>query len=149
MSKAIDTLRQLGVSVTKPRIVILEYLMSEPMHVSASSLCNDLKDTLRISRATVYNTLNIFTENKLLKKIFVNNGTCYFDTNLSQHYHIYDVDKKELIDVCITDNSNISNYLESMVIGSSDVKDAEIIASDVILYTKSRVNDCTTPASTS
>ena len=38
-------------------------------------------------------------QKKDLRKFYVNNDKMWFDTNLQDHYHFYDAEKDELIDI--------------------------------------------------
>ena len=59
-----------------------------------------LKNTnINISLATVYNNLNELADKGILRKFYVNNDRMWFDSNLQDHYHFYDSDKDELIDI--------------------------------------------------
>jgi Fur family iron response transcriptional regulator len=51
------------------------------------------------SRATVYNTLNLFVEKKLIREVIVDPSRVFYDPNTDPHYHIYDVETGELTDV--------------------------------------------------
>jgi Fur family iron response transcriptional regulator len=53
----------------------------------------------RASKATVYNTLNLFSRHGLLREVYVDAGKVYFDSNTDEHHHIYNVDTGELWDV--------------------------------------------------
>lgn len=44
---------------------------------------------MRVSLATVYNTLHQFTDVNLLREIVVDSQRCYFDTNVSDHHHFF------------------------------------------------------------
>ena len=44
------------------------------------------------SRATVYNTLNLFVEKKLIREVIVDPSRVFYDPNTAPHYHLYDVD---------------------------------------------------------
>jgi Fur family iron response transcriptional regulator len=54
---------------------------------------------IRVSLATVYNTLHQFTDAGLLREVVVEQGRSYFDTNTSDHHHFFNVDRSELIDI--------------------------------------------------
>lgn len=53
----------------------------------------------KASKATVYNTLKLFTQHGLLRELHVEAGKVYFDSNTSEHHHIYNVDSGELSDI--------------------------------------------------
>jgi Fur family iron response transcriptional regulator len=44
---------------------------------------------IRVSLATVYNTLHQFTEAGLLREVVVEPGRSYFDTNTNDHHHFF------------------------------------------------------------
>ena len=44
---------------------------------------------VRVSLATIYNTLNQFTEAGLLREVVVEAGRSYFDTNIGDHHHFF------------------------------------------------------------
>jgi Fur family iron response transcriptional regulator len=51
------------------------------------------------SRATVYNCLELFTERKLLQQIVVEHGLVFYDTVITPHPHLYNIDTGELRDI--------------------------------------------------
>ena len=51
------------------------------------------------SRATVYNTLNLFVEKRLIREVIVDPSRVFYDPNTSAHYHIYDVETGRLTDI--------------------------------------------------
>lgn len=58
-----------------------------------------ISTSVSVSLATVYNTLNRFTEKGLLRQISVNGAKKYFDTNATSHHHFYLEDHRELVDI--------------------------------------------------
>ena len=53
----------------------------------------------RISKATVYNTLNLFCERGLLRTVDVDPTRQFYDSSTSAHHHFYNVDTGELTDI--------------------------------------------------
>ena len=53
----------------------------------------------RVSKATVYNTLNLFCERGLLRTVDVDPSRQYYDSSIESHHHFYNVDTGELIDI--------------------------------------------------
>ena len=86
---------------TKQRMLIANYLFDGcDKHVTAEGLHKKLKKlSLRVSLATVYNTLHDFCEKELLNKVSINSDKIYFDTNTSPHHHFYVAKEQQLIDV--------------------------------------------------
>ena len=101
--KYIEKLRKSGLRPTKQRIKICEVLFNreKTFHFSISDLTKILQNqhNLKISLATVYNTVHAFQKKGYLKEINIGNDMSYFDTNTSSHHHFYDQQTKELIDI--------------------------------------------------
>ena len=54
---------------------------------------------LRVSLATIYNTLHQMTDAGMLREVVVEAGRSYFDTNISEHHHFFHEESGWLIDV--------------------------------------------------
>jgi hypothetical protein len=54
---------------------------------------------MKLSQATVYNTLNQFTQLGLLRQIGVDGSRSFFDTNTTIHPHFFFEDEGRLVDV--------------------------------------------------
>ena len=96
-------LRSSGLRPTKQRIEICKLLFDrkDTFHFTINDLSNYLKSITvdTISLATIYNTIHAFKEKGYLKEISINSDKTYFDTNISNHHHFFDENKKELIDL--------------------------------------------------
>lgn len=69
-------------------------------HVSAEALHAEAQAArVPVSLATVYNTLNQFTEAGLLREVAIQGNRSYFDTNTSNHFHYFLEDKGQLVDI--------------------------------------------------
>ena len=81
-------LRHKDIKLTKQRVALASLLFNLPTgHVTAEELHDETKKKeLRISLATVYNTLNHFSENGLIKTLQVDNQKTFFDRNTEHHY---------------------------------------------------------------
>ena len=99
-SELIGILKEKGVKITQPRLLILEYLMTHHIHPTADRIYNDLSKRAGISFATIYNNLNFFVKEGLLKRIRLFDDSDIFEINLHKHAHftcrickkIYDID---------------------------------------------------------
>ena len=102
-STFIDKLRSSGLRPTKQRISICKVLFERrnTFHFTISDLMKILgsKGNEKISLATVYNTVHAFKNKGYLKQISINSDKSYFDTNVSNHHHFFDENKKQLIDL--------------------------------------------------
>ncbi|MBH21575.1 MAG: transcriptional repressor [Rhodobiaceae bacterium] len=96
-------LRRKDIKLTKQRVALASLLFNLPSgHVTAEELHDETKrNELKISLATVYNTLNHFADNGLIKTLQVDNQKTFFDTNTDHHYHYKYKDK--LQDIRISD----------------------------------------------
>ena len=84
-------LRNVGLRPTRQRLALADLLFGEgDRHVTAEALHGEAELAgVRVSLATVYNTLHQFTEAGLLREVVVDAGCCYFDTNVSDHHHFF------------------------------------------------------------
>ena len=107
----IEKLRSSGLRPTKQRLQICKLLFDrkETFHFTIGDLSKILrKETnLKISLATIYNTVHSFKKKGYLKEISVNNEKNYFDTNTSDHHHFLDVTTNKLIDLKKDEVGNI------------------------------------------
>ena len=96
-----DALKVVGLRPTRQRIELLHLLMSQgDRHVTAESLHLETRQSgISVSLATVYNTLNQFTDCGLLTRLAIEPGKTYFDTNNTEHHHFYDENLQTLTDV--------------------------------------------------
>ena len=58
-----------------------------------------LRARVRVSLATVYNTLKQFMDAGLLREVVVDPGRSYFDTNLTDHHHFFHEKSNLLVDI--------------------------------------------------
>ena len=93
-------LEQRGILATPQRLLVAELLFARDQHLTADQIIHALAEAgTQVSKATVYNTLNLFSAKGLLKPLQVDPERGLFDSNMQPHHHIHDVDTGELIDV--------------------------------------------------
>jgi Fur family iron response transcriptional regulator len=89
-----------GLQVTSQRLDIAEYVLGKPQHVSADQILAALRDRgSRVSKATVYNTMNLFSARGLVRTVDVDSDRQYYDSTTDPHHHFYNVDTGELTDI--------------------------------------------------
>lgn len=100
-SHALDRLRAVGLRPTRQRLALARLLFDGcDRHISAEQLHTEaLSTSIRVSLATVYNTLHQFTDAGLLREIVVDAGRSYFDTNTSDHHHFFYEKSGKLCDI--------------------------------------------------
>ena len=97
-------LMQFGVRPTSQRLRIASLLLGRPQHLSAEQVLAGLRDQgMRVSKATIYNTLNLFAASGLIRQLSVGGDRCWFDSNTDAHYHFHDVESGALMDVSVHD----------------------------------------------
>ena len=90
-----------GVIPTPQRLQIAEVLFRRPQHMSADQIIAAMNrgDTGRVSKATVYNTLKLFSDKGLVREVFVDPARVFYDSTTGSHHHIYNVDSGDLQDI--------------------------------------------------
>ena len=89
-----------GIRPTAQRVRIASLLLSCPQHLSAEQILASLRVAgARVSKATVYNTLNLFVEKKLIREVIVDPDRVFYDPNTAPHYHIYNIETGQLTDI--------------------------------------------------
>ena len=96
-----DKLRAAGLRPTRQRMELAGHLFAGPdRHVTAESLHDEVVNSgIKVSLATVYNTLHQFTAVGLLRQVVVDAARGYFDTNTGDHQHFFLEDEGTLIDI--------------------------------------------------
>ena len=83
---------KVGLRPTKQRLLLANLLMGDGkhQHFTAEDLFEKARlNKIKVSLATVYNTLHSFSDSGLLNKVIVDGSRCYFDTRLDNHSHYY------------------------------------------------------------
>ncbi len=89
-----------GIQPTPQRIEIAALFLAGDMHLSADQVIARVSQGGRpVSKATVYNTLGLLAGRGLLTQVRVDSSKIFYDSNLQPHYHFYNADLGELIDV--------------------------------------------------
>jgi Fur family transcriptional regulator, iron response regulator len=103
-SRAASRLTHCGIRVTDQRLQIAAILLSCNQHLTAEQITDALRlDGAQVSKATVYNTLNLFAARGLIRQLS-GDGTCaWFDSNVEPHYHFHDEQSGALSDVSVQD----------------------------------------------
>ena len=100
-TEVINRLRNANLRPTRQRVALAKLLFGGcNRHVTAEGLLADAKKVnVKVSLATVYNTLHQFTNAGLLREIVVDTNRCYFDTNVTEHHHFFFEDTNRLEDI--------------------------------------------------
>ena len=89
-----------GIQPTRPRTNTAEVLLRRRQHVTAEQLLDQLNaEFTPVSRATVYNTLKLFVRQGVIRQVLLDGGKNLYDSNTRDHYHLYNADTGELVDI--------------------------------------------------
>jgi Fur family transcriptional regulator, iron response regulator len=101
---AASRLEACGIRATEQRLRIAGILLGAPQHLSAEQIAEALRrGGARVSKATVYNTLNLFAAHGLIRQLTVDGDCTWFDSNVQPHYHFHDEQSGALSDVALRD----------------------------------------------
>src|SRR5207302_7870821 len=93
-------LRRHGITPTHQRMEIAHVLFTRREHLSADQILSLVNSRYaETSKATVYNTLKLFAEKKLIRELVVDPTKIVYDPNTEPHHHIYDVVTGRLTDI--------------------------------------------------
>ncbi len=126
--KYIEKLRNSGLRPTKQRLQICEVLFDteKTFHFTINDLVQKIKDKIhnKISLATIYNTVHAFEKKGYLKQIPINSSQTYFDTNITDHHHFYNLRDGKLIDL---ENSDVGPINIKKKINGKKIKSIEVL----------------------
>ncbi|MEM6665341.1 MAG: iron response transcriptional regulator IrrA [Pseudomonadota bacterium] len=96
-----SALRGAGLRPTRQRLALGQLLFQAGgRHITAEILHEEaIRNSIPVSLATIYNTLNQLTEAGLLREIAVDGNRTYFDTNVSDHHHFLVEETNEILDI--------------------------------------------------
>ena len=93
-------LHEHGIRPSAHRLAVAEYVLETKEHPSADKVWKTVAGTFpAISRATVYNTLNLFVEKGLLREVHLSADSVVFDGKLEHHHHFIDEKSGAIYDV--------------------------------------------------
>ena len=130
MKDAISILRQCDIQPTPQRIAVVECVLKSKTHPSADEVLSYArKKCPTVSRATVYNTLNLLVEKGLLGMQTIKEGAVVFDPNIEKHHHFVDNETGDIYDI---------PWGQLEVKGKGKLKDFEIVEFQVIMRGRRR-----------
>src|SRR5216684_6778519 len=93
-------LEEHGIQPSAQRVAVAEYVLHTTEHPSADKVWAGVQESFpMISRATVYNTLNLFVEKGLLRELHLAPDSVLFDPNTERHHHFIDEDTGRVHDI--------------------------------------------------
>ncbi len=96
----VEQLREHGIQPSAQRLAVAEFVLQTDSHPSADQVWERVKKRCpMLSRATVYNTLNLFVEKGLLQPLVLSEGRVVFDPRTGAHHHFIDEGTGRIHDV--------------------------------------------------
>ncbi|MBT3535906.1 MAG: transcriptional repressor [Rhodospirillaceae bacterium] len=125
-SETTRELRAVGLRPTRQRLALARLLFGHGnRHVTAESLYDRTQETgIKVSLATVYNTLHQFTSAGLLRQVVVDSTRSYFDTNIEDHHHFYFEDSGEIADI---PNDRINSIAPTDLPADTEISRVDIV----------------------
>ena len=124
-AKVEQRLRDHRLRPTKARIRIGMMLLDSPKHLSADQIFDKLIEHGHcISKATVYNTLNVFAKHGVVSEVAVDPTRMYYDSTTLPHHHFYNIDTGQLTDIP-RENLSVENI--PRLPDNTEIEDLEIV----------------------
>lgn len=113
LNKAEYLLREHNLKVTKPRLKILEYIMSNHNHPTAANIFEAISGSEPTYRATVYNTLNKLVDAGIVVEIKNSDDSLHYDYFVEPHFHIICKQCGKIADVYYPDFETVENHMRA------------------------------------
>ena len=93
-------LREHGIQPSAQRVAVARYVLQTDEHPSADQVWARVREGFpMVSRATIYNTLNLFVDKGLVREHILAEGRIVFDPKLDPHHHFVDDETGRIFDV--------------------------------------------------
>ena len=95
-----ERLQEKGIQPSAHRVAVASYVLVTDEHPSADLVWKRVREGFpHISRATVYNTLNLFVDKGLLRELNLDPNRVVFDPITETHHHFIDEESGSIHDV--------------------------------------------------
>jgi len=102
-----EYLDQYQIQWTQERLQVVDYLMNHHAHPTADEVYAALREGgSDVSRATVFNTLNVLTEKGALRALQIEDGVTRYDILMHPHAHFRCIKCGAIYDVALTRNAS-------------------------------------------
>jgi Fe2+ or Zn2+ uptake regulation protein len=95
-----SVLEKHGIKPSAQRVAVAEFVLHTDAHPSADEVWSRVRERFpMVSRATVYNTLNLFAEKGLVRQLTLTSGRVVFDPRIERHHHVIDEETGQIYDL--------------------------------------------------
>jgi Fur family iron response transcriptional regulator len=96
----VTLLGERGIQPSAQRVAVAQYVLFTEEHPSADRVWTRVRSRFpMISRATVYNTLNLFVARGLVREVHLSPSSVVFDGNTDAHHHLIDEETGRIYDI--------------------------------------------------
>lgn len=88
-----------GIYPTAQRVAVARVLFEHYQHVTADEVYDRVRRSANVSKATIYNTLALFSRKGLIREIVADPARIFYDSNTSPHHHYFNIDTGTLSDI--------------------------------------------------
>ena len=83
-----EVLQKEGLRFTRQRLAVWEEIGTSQKHRDADDIYISIRSKgIKVSRATVYRTIDVLVKNKLLRKLDVGDGRSRFESKMDEEHH--------------------------------------------------------------
>jgi len=124
----IKILEKAKLKKTHQRVEVLKNLSQRHDHPSVDEIYQSIKDKVYgLSKATLYNMLETFSEKGILEKMMCTDGKLRYDFVQIPHHHIHTIEEGTIVDYQDDElNRIVWNYLKNKNLGNYEIKDIKI-----------------------
>lgn len=108
-------LKSNGIKPSYQRLKIYSFLLKNRVHPTVDTIYKHLYQKIpTLSKTTIYNTLNLFLEKKIIQKLVIEETETRYDVNISTHGHLKCKKCGEVFDIFFDNNffdfSSLKNF---------------------------------------
>lgn len=125
----VGVLKERGLKITPQRVAVLEVLYNcEGEHPSAEYIIDVVrKRNPNIAKGTIYKILEVFLENKLIRRVNTDRDVMRYDACTYQHHHLYSIDSGRIEDYHDEElNRMLNEYFEKRKIPGFRIDDIQL-----------------------
>lgn len=99
LSEVNTRLESHGIYPTAQRVAVARFLFERYQHVTADEVYDRVRRSANVSKATIYNTLALFSRKGLIREIVADPARIFYDSNTTPHHHYFNIDSGVISDI--------------------------------------------------
>ena len=142
VDQGLDKLRERGCKITPQRKAILRLFGERGGHLTAPEIHAMLAGHVAsLSRATVYNTLELLEDVGLLARVHSADGHTYYDANIDAHHHAQCVECGQIFDLYLPE-APLHQLLDQSAMTTSPAQEGALHVHEATLWLRIRCERC-------